>query len=878
MSKGFLKITLAILLIATLIHIPKLAVAQNEIPRFICMSYSDKSKILLSWEKVAYADSYEVLKNNKKIFEATDKTTELIDGNTSPGMNYNYQIVAKKGEEILALSLRTSAFIEEKEENKSLSLEFKLDDYMYKINGQMEGPMDTPPIIKNGRSFLVIRYITEAVGAELSWDGTDKKVSIETNDKTIDLWIGKPVAKINGEEIQIDSEDDQIVPFISEGRTLLPLRFVSDNLDASDVIWNGDERSITLLWNYSQKIIQPRILLTKQTGESNIYKDSLGNNYKLNNMNEEPSSEVIALSSYEIDRYTVENSCVELSTEEFVVIEKADAQIGKILSNSFNGETGKLSVETDGKNIELSYDKTFDNLSRASDDSWIKLISSDDSITYWEYLTNTAHGGTEQLEIEFLNVGLNPEEMSLSLEGETILSGERTDVHFIWDSWDYDKLKPNTCGKITYTKNWLGRNIVLSFERNICPCEFELTGSSKKEILLRGEDNNDVEFMAKNNSFVAKEFEVFWQCENDFPGTIKPLVDTIKLYPGEEGKCGIYIKSEKSGDGLFEIFYGVRCGDVEKTESVAVELIPNPNDYDAYIKEEFVIPRNQKEVEFTAIVENNSEKAVRLETKAIETEKCRITFERKAILVEGNSKEEFTGLVIFSDQYDRTPGTQFLINIEVEDSFTVKRFPLKINFDVAKIPIVDIEATYDEKKKEITVNGNVDWNGLPEGKIEIRNSNPGKTFANVELPYTFKAEDTTATTITVTAYSGGGENEGVGYALVTNDKFNKEFRKYGIKEPYIIKRGKNVTLDIDTSFNIGNCQMTLSVLWGDGTESRETFSEEGDHVNVKMEHNYGTPINEKDGENYVIHIRLYSSPKGMSEVFLTDVHKVKVEF
>ncbi|MEZ4812454.1 MAG: hypothetical protein R2883_03050 [Caldisericia bacterium] len=59
-------------------------------------------------------------------------------------------------------------------------------------------------------------------------------------------------------------------------------------------------------------------------------------------------------------------------------------------------------------------------------------------------------------EIEFLNVGLNPEEMSLSLEGETILSGERTDVHFIWDSWDYDKLKPNTCGKITYTKNWLG--------------------------------------------------------------------------------------------------------------------------------------------------------------------------------------------------------------------------------------------------------------------------------------------------------------------------------------------------------------------------------------------------------------------------------------
>ncbi|MEZ4812457.1 MAG: stalk domain-containing protein [Caldisericia bacterium] len=174
MLKKIVKLVLSIIVISSFIHIPKLAVAQNEIPRFICMSYSDKSKILLSWEKVAFADSYEVLKNNKKIFEATDKTTELIDGNTSPGMNYSYQIVAKKGEEILGLSIRTSAFIEEKRKTKSLSLEFKLDDYMYKINGQMEGPMDTPPIIKNGRSFLVIRYITEAVGAELSWDRTEK--------------------------------------------------------------------------------------------------------------------------------------------------------------------------------------------------------------------------------------------------------------------------------------------------------------------------------------------------------------------------------------------------------------------------------------------------------------------------------------------------------------------------------------------------------------------------------------------------------------------------------------------------------------------------------------------------------------------------------
>ncbi|MEZ4812455.1 MAG: hypothetical protein R2883_03055 [Caldisericia bacterium] len=99
-------------------------------------------------------------------------------------------------------------------------------------------------------------------------------------------------------------------------------------------------------------------------------------------MDKEPSSVLISVNSYEIDRYTVENSCAELSVQKFEEIKNNGEQIGKILSNSFDGEIGKLSVETEGKNIELSYDKSFDNLTRANDDSWIRFISSNDSITH----------------------------------------------------------------------------------------------------------------------------------------------------------------------------------------------------------------------------------------------------------------------------------------------------------------------------------------------------------------------------------------------------------------------------------------------------------------------------------------------------------------
>ena len=89
---------------------------------------------------------------------------------------------------------------------------------MYWVDGVEKGPMPTPPIVNSGRSYLIIRYITEELCADILWDGTERKVTIKafTGD-IIELWIDNPSAKINGFEGQIDADDPSVVPFISEG-------------------------------------------------------------------------------------------------------------------------------------------------------------------------------------------------------------------------------------------------------------------------------------------------------------------------------------------------------------------------------------------------------------------------------------------------------------------------------------------------------------------------------------------------------------------------------------------------------------------------------------------------------------------------------------
>ena len=89
--------------------------------------------------------------------------------------------------------------------------------------------MDVAPVIAGGRSFLPARYVCEPFGGSVSWDQGAKKTTCQLNGKTLSLWVGKNTARTSGGEKQIDS-DPKIVPFIQNGRVMLPVRFIAESL------------------------------------------------------------------------------------------------------------------------------------------------------------------------------------------------------------------------------------------------------------------------------------------------------------------------------------------------------------------------------------------------------------------------------------------------------------------------------------------------------------------------------------------------------------------------------------------------------------------------------------------------------------------------
>ena len=99
---------------------------------------------------------------------------------------------------------------------------------------------DVAPKIVNDRTMLPIRFIAEALGAEVEWEDITRKVSIVNGDIEIIITIDSNEAIVNGRKIILDSP-----AFIENNRTYLPIRFISENLGAL-VEWDRDTSIVTI--------------------------------------------------------------------------------------------------------------------------------------------------------------------------------------------------------------------------------------------------------------------------------------------------------------------------------------------------------------------------------------------------------------------------------------------------------------------------------------------------------------------------------------------------------------------------------------------------------------------------------------------------------
>lgn len=59
------------------------------------------------------------------------------------------------------------------------------------------------------------------------------------------MWINKPTALVDGKEVPIDKDNPKITPKVEGGRTLIPIRFLSENC-GDEIEWNAKEQRIDI--------------------------------------------------------------------------------------------------------------------------------------------------------------------------------------------------------------------------------------------------------------------------------------------------------------------------------------------------------------------------------------------------------------------------------------------------------------------------------------------------------------------------------------------------------------------------------------------------------------------------------------------------------
>ena len=212
----------------------------------------DKNTIKLKW--INNDDNIDKI----RIYRRTETTSfhmiaeipvnnTYTDSSCVPDTTYFYYVVGVKDTPKSISGKSNILTIKTPKDIEQIIIRLYIGKTYYYVNDELL-EMDVAPIIREGRTLLPIRYVAEALGAEVGWNGKEQKVTITFKGTTIELWIGKNTARVNGEYKLIDPTNPNVKPIIiPPGRTMLPIRFIAENLGCR-VDWDPKLREVKITY------------------------------------------------------------------------------------------------------------------------------------------------------------------------------------------------------------------------------------------------------------------------------------------------------------------------------------------------------------------------------------------------------------------------------------------------------------------------------------------------------------------------------------------------------------------------------------------------------------------------------------------------------
>lgn len=107
--------------------------------------------------------------------------------------------------------------------------------------------------IVNGNTFIPLRGVFEALGAKVEWENVTRQVLIRYMDKTVILQDKSKKARVltqtsSGRPTQKEF-DIPVAPFIKNGSTFIPLRFVAESI-GGEVKWHQEDYTAAIIAGY----------------------------------------------------------------------------------------------------------------------------------------------------------------------------------------------------------------------------------------------------------------------------------------------------------------------------------------------------------------------------------------------------------------------------------------------------------------------------------------------------------------------------------------------------------------------------------------------------------------------------------------------------
>lgn len=134
--------------------------------------------------------------------------------------------------------------------NKPQESTFTIGEATFNLNG-VDALMESAPYIKEGRTYLPVRYVAYALGVTdngIMWNGDDQTVTLVKGNQEIKLAIGSTILMVNGRNAgYLD-----VAPEISNGLTMLPVGVVAEKL-GGQVEWDPVTQEVKVI--YSRNIV-----------------------------------------------------------------------------------------------------------------------------------------------------------------------------------------------------------------------------------------------------------------------------------------------------------------------------------------------------------------------------------------------------------------------------------------------------------------------------------------------------------------------------------------------------------------------------------------------------------------------------------------------